>query len=76
MTPDTKGVPKKRFQEIIDSDDETNGNGSKMLRMQNRKFRNNTDAFGDFDAKKSDAVSEASKGKIDFPINENGNEEV
>jgi len=32
-TPDTAGAPKRRFQEIIDSDDETNGNGSRIYRF-------------------------------------------
>mmetsp|Transcript_6881 Transcript_6881/g.8206 ORF Transcript_6881/g.8206 Transcript_6881/m.8206 type:complete len:154 (-) Transcript_6881:120-581(-) len=43
-TPDTRGILHKRFVEIIDSDDETNGNGTKVNR---RKFMNQRDAFGD-----------------------------
>ena len=31
-TPDTQGQQRRRFQEIIDSEDETNGNGSKLQR--------------------------------------------
>lgn len=34
---------KRRFMEIIDSEDETNGNGSRM----NRKRFNTRDVFGD-----------------------------
>ena len=63
-TPDTKGVQKKRFQEIIDSDDETNGNGSKANKVNSKKFRNQRDAFGD-----------DSDHGINFPIPENDDED-
>ena len=38
-TPDTQGQPVRRFQEIVESDDETNGNGSRVQRqIKARKF--------------------------------------
>ena len=54
-TPDTKGVLHKRFVEIIESDDETNGNGTQMR----RRFRNQRDAFGD------DIASPIAEARID-----------
>ena len=57
-TPDTAGMAKRRFHEIIDSDDETNGNGSHLQRVQ-KKFKNTKDNFGDVSCK-----------GIDFPIKE------
>lgn len=46
-TPDSQGIQKRRFMEIIDSDDETNGNGSCVQRVTKKKFRTQRDAFGD-----------------------------
>ena len=47
VTPDTQGGMRRRFQEIIDSEDETNGNGSKIQRFQkSKKFTNQRDGFG------------------------------
>ena len=47
VTPDTQGGMRRRFLEIIDSEDETNGNGSKIQRFhKSRKFTNQRDAFG------------------------------
>ena len=58
----------RRFQEIIDSEDETNGNGSNMQRIHKKKFRTQRDVFGGDDV-------DVSNSRINFPIAETVNEE-
>ena len=60
VTPDTQGGMRRRFLEIIDSEDETNGNGSKIQRFQkSKKFTNQREiGFGaDYDEMSSQRIN-------------------
>ena len=58
VTPDTQGGMRRRFLEIIDSEDETNGNGSKIQRFQkSKKFTKDIGFGADYDEMSSQRIN-------------------